>query len=55
MITTSPSVDNGDELPKLRPVSGRGGDLLAEYLFAAGRFQLGKLDAEVLRTSRDAG
>ena len=34
--------DSGHQLAKLRPVAGRAGDLLAEHLFAPGRFQLGK-------------
>jgi hypothetical protein len=43
------------QFAKLRPVGSRAGDLLAEYLFAAGRFQLGNLVGEVLDVGRDAG
>ena len=43
------------QLPKLRPVGGRVGDLLAEHLFAPGRFQLGKLAGQDLGVGRDAG
>src|SRR4029077_1448784 len=37
------------------PFGGGAGDLLAEHLFAAGRFELGKLTAEVLGVGRDMG
>jgi hypothetical protein len=43
------------QLSKLRPVRGHVGDLLAEHLFAPGRFRLGKLVGQVLGVGRDAG
>ena len=46
--------ENSHKLRKLRPVGGRASDLLAEYLFATRRLELGKLAGEVLRPGRDA-
>ena len=37
--------EDGFQLFKLWPVGGRAGNLLAEYLLASGRFQLGGLGA----------
>jgi hypothetical protein len=43
-----------DEFFKLRPVGGRAGDLLTEYLLAPGRLELGDLAALILSGRRDA-
>ena len=46
-IIQSLSREGLHQLLKLRPVGGGAGDLLAEYLFASGRLQLGELASEV--------